>query len=111
LTSAVVDASIAPAWCFPDESSDYTENVLIALGGKTILVPAIWSLEVANAVARQRRKRLRAPATFPGRLKELQGVMRLRARRASQTQPGGGTHGCGIDSLKSKALYPALHRG
>jgi predicted nucleic acid-binding protein len=58
----VVDASVALAWCFPDESSDYADAVLVALEGRTILVPAIWGLEIANAVlAGERSKRLRQP--------------------------------------------------
>jgi len=58
LTSVVIDASTALAWCFPDESSDYADAVLVALEGKTILVPAVWSLEVANAVLVGERKKL-----------------------------------------------------
>ena len=58
----MVDASVALAWCFPDESSDYADAVLVALEGRTILVPAIWGLEIANAVlAGERSKRLRQP--------------------------------------------------
>jgi hypothetical protein len=29
------------AWWFPDETSDYADGVLVALVGKTILVPAV----------------------------------------------------------------------
>jgi predicted nucleic acid-binding protein len=58
----VVDASVALAWCFPDESSDYADGVLVALEGKTMLVPAVWGLEIANAVlVGERRKRLNQP--------------------------------------------------
>ena len=58
----VVDASTALAWCFPDESSAYADAVLIALEGKTVLVPSIWPLEIANAVlVGERMKRLRRP--------------------------------------------------
>jgi predicted nucleic acid-binding protein len=58
----VVDASTALAWCFPDESSDYADGVLIALEGRTILVPALWNLEIANAIlAGERNNRLRQP--------------------------------------------------
>jgi predicted nucleic acid-binding protein len=58
----VVDPSVALAWCFPDEASDYADAVLVALEGRTILVPAIWGLEIANAVlAGERSKRLRQP--------------------------------------------------
>lgn len=59
MTGVVVDASVALAWCFPDEGSDYADQVLVALDGISILVPAIWSLEVANAILiGQRNKRL-----------------------------------------------------
>jgi predicted nucleic acid-binding protein len=62
LTGVVVDPSVALAWCFPDEASDYADAVLVALEGRTILVPAIWGLEIANAVlAGERSKRLRQP--------------------------------------------------
>jgi len=62
LTGVVVDASVALAWCFPDEASDYADAVLVALEGRTILVPTIWGLEIANAVlAGERGKRLRQP--------------------------------------------------
>jgi len=60
LTNVVVDASTALAWCFPDESSDYADGVLTALEGRTILVPALWNLEIANAIlVGERRNRLR----------------------------------------------------
>lgn len=62
MKGVVVDASVALAWCFPDEASDYADAVLVALEGRTILVPAIWGLEIANAVlAGERSKRLRQP--------------------------------------------------
>jgi predicted nucleic acid-binding protein len=59
LTGVVLDASTALAWCFPDEANDYADAVLVALEGKTILVPSVWSLEIANAVlVGERKKRL-----------------------------------------------------
>ncbi len=58
----MIDASTALAWCFPDETSDYADGVLVALEGKTIVVPAVWSLEITNAVlVGERKKRLRQP--------------------------------------------------
>ena len=60
MSTVVVDASTTLAWCFPDEASDYADGVLVLLEGRTILVPAIWSLEVVNAVlVGERKKRLR----------------------------------------------------
>ena len=55
----VVDASVVLAWCFPDEDSEYADNVLDALEGQTVVVPSVWALEVANAVlVAERRKRI-----------------------------------------------------
>jgi predicted nucleic acid-binding protein len=58
----VIDASVALAWCFPDEASDYADGALLALEDRTAMVPAIWSLEIANALlVGERRKRIRQP--------------------------------------------------
>lgn len=60
MSGIVVDASVALAWCFPDEASDYADDVLVALEGRTVLVPSIWALEVTNAIlVAERRKRLK----------------------------------------------------
>jgi predicted nucleic acid-binding protein len=56
----VLDASVAVAWCFEDESTPFTEGVLDLLSaGTEVLTPAIWPFEVANALlVAERRKRL-----------------------------------------------------
>jgi predicted nucleic acid-binding protein len=62
LSGVVVDASVALAWCFPDEASDYADGALVALKGQAMVVPAVWGLEIANAMlAGERRKRLKQP--------------------------------------------------
>ena len=62
MTGVVVDASTVLAWCFPDETSDYADGVLVSLERKTMLVPAVWSLEIANALlVGERKKRLKQP--------------------------------------------------
>jgi predicted nucleic acid-binding protein len=58
----VIDASVALAWCFPDEASDYADGVLVALEDGMVVVPAIWSAEITNALlVGERRKRIRQP--------------------------------------------------
>lgn len=58
----VIDASVALAWCFPDEVSDYAESVLLALEKRDAVVPAIWASEITNALlAGERRSRLGRP--------------------------------------------------
>lgn len=62
MTGIVVDASVALAWCFPDEASEYAEAVLVALEGRSILIPPVWPLEITNAVVvAERRKRISPP--------------------------------------------------
>ena len=62
MSAAVIDASVALAWCFPDEGSPYADDVLVALHGISILVPAIWPLEVAHGLlVGERNKRLKHP--------------------------------------------------
>jgi predicted nucleic acid-binding protein len=62
LTGIVIDASVALAWCFPDEGSEYADGVLVGLEGHAILVPALWSVEITNAVLMaERRKRVKQP--------------------------------------------------
>jgi predicted nucleic acid-binding protein len=62
LSDVVVDASVALAWCFPDEASEYADRVLVALKGQTLVVPAVWGLEIANALlAGERGRRLKQP--------------------------------------------------
>lgn len=46
----VLDCSITMAWCFEDESTDYTDNILENLKQTTAIVPTIWPLEVANVL-------------------------------------------------------------
>lgn len=55
----VIDASTALSWCFEDESSAFSEKVLLLLATDTALVPAVWPLEMANALTvGERRGRL-----------------------------------------------------
>lgn len=58
MDGAVVDGSVAVAWCFPDEQGDYPLAVLDSLTTAGAVVPSLWSLEVANALLMgERRKR------------------------------------------------------
>jgi predicted nucleic acid-binding protein len=62
LNGIVIDASVALAWCFPDEASNYADGVLVALENQTVVVPAIWPVEITNALlVGERRKRIRQP--------------------------------------------------
>jgi predicted nucleic acid-binding protein len=46
----VLDASVAAAWFFPDEISDYSDGIMANLQTTGALVPAIWPLEMTNVM-------------------------------------------------------------
>ncbi len=52
----VIDASVVLAWCFEDEASDLADRVLDRLDGDEAVAPAIWPLEVANALRTAERR-------------------------------------------------------
>ena len=55
----IVDASIAIAWCFDDETSAVADIALDRLASEGAVAPAHWPLEVANALrTAERRRRL-----------------------------------------------------
>lgn len=57
--SFVLDASVAMAWCFEDESRPETDQLLTALADEGAVVPALWQWEVVNVLlAAQRKGRL-----------------------------------------------------
>jgi predicted nucleic acid-binding protein len=65
----VPDASATLAWCFEDETSDWTEALLARLkSGDTAVVPQHWPVEVANtflvAVRRERISKDKAARFF-----------------------------------------------
>ena len=60
MTASVLDASIALAWCFADEATPATDALLDRLADEDAVAPALWRLEVANALTiAERRGRLR----------------------------------------------------
>jgi predicted nucleic acid-binding protein len=114
LNGVVVDASIALAWCFPDETSNYADGVLVSLEGKTILVPPIWGLEIANAVlVGERRKRLNQPEIrqFTALLESLSLVQDVQqvANYVNEVLPLARTHG--LSAYDAAYLELAIRHG
>lgn len=51
MANLVIDASVASAWCFPDEQSDYTNGVLQAVSSSLKgFAPRLWAYEIRNSV-------------------------------------------------------------
>jgi predicted nucleic acid-binding protein len=74
LSGFVLDASVALAWCFDDESTPAAWALLDRLRHAPAHVPALWALEIGNILlGAERRKRItQARSTeFVGILGEL----------------------------------------
>lgn len=55
----VVDASVALSWSLPDEGNETTFALLKDLESESAVAPAVWPLELANALlVAERRKRV-----------------------------------------------------
>jgi len=60
----VIDASVALAWCFDDEATAATHALLDRFEDEHAAVPALWHLELANALAvGERRRRITSART------------------------------------------------
>lgn len=59
ISEFVLDGSVTLAWCFEDECSPGTDEILDWLTlGATAFVPSLWHLEITNALwVSERRKR------------------------------------------------------
>ncbi len=72
--SFVLDASVALAWCFEDEESAQAIEVLERLREGTAVVPALWFLEIGNALLNAERRGRLTPTestTFLELLRQL----------------------------------------
>ncbi|WP_136709368.1 type II toxin-antitoxin system VapC family toxin [Agromyces sp. H66] len=72
--SFVLDASVTLAWCFEDESTVETDELLTRLRTDSAIAPSIWVFEIANAltVAQRRRRLVEAKAVlFASTLRSL----------------------------------------
>jgi predicted nucleic acid-binding protein len=70
----VVDNSVCMAWAFEDEADAYCDAALGALASGRALVPALWPLEVANALTVAEKRRRMKPAdslAFVAQLRRL----------------------------------------
>jgi predicted nucleic acid-binding protein len=51
MADLVIDASLASAWCFPDEQTEYTNAVLQAVSRSLqAYAPRLWAYEVHNSI-------------------------------------------------------------
>lgn len=60
--SFILDCSLTMSWCFTDEATPDSAKILDRLESETVLVPALWYLEVTNSLAMAERKKRITPA-------------------------------------------------
>lgn len=84
-TRFVVDNSVVMAWCFEDEISQYADNVLESLESAEAVVPAIWPLEIGNALLVAERRRRLGKADI-ARFLELVGGLPISVEQESPTR-------------------------
>lgn len=56
ISGLVLDASIALAWCFPDEGTAQADETYRLVQVEGACAPAVWPLEVANALINAQRR-------------------------------------------------------
>jgi predicted nucleic acid-binding protein len=110
----VLDSSVALAWAFGDESTPYADALLDRAPLLEILVPAIWPLEVANAllVAERRRRSTEADTQYSiRRLLALSITLDVTslARAGQETLAIARTHN--LSSYDASYLELAMRRG
>ena len=61
MSGVVLDASAALSWCFEDEWTPQSDSLLATVRTDGAVVPPLWDLEIANALAgAERRGRITA---------------------------------------------------
>ena len=70
----VLDASVALAWCFEDERSDYSEDLLDGLAKSRVAAPELWVQEVTNGLLMAMRKKRIDEDQMAGALELLDGM-------------------------------------
>jgi predicted nucleic acid-binding protein len=75
MAALVIDSSLAAAWCFPDERTDYTNAVLRIISTPLEAVaPRLWAYEVRNSVLMGLRRRRITRADAQDFLESIKGL-------------------------------------
>ena len=56
-TSFVLDSSVALAWCFPEEATAETQELLDRMAAESAAVPAWWFIELTNVLYLAEKKK------------------------------------------------------
>jgi len=106
-TAFVLDASIALAWGFEDESNAYTEKVLESLVEGEAFVPAVWPLEVGNALLMAERRKRLAHTDVVQFLTLLRGLpINVEEESPERMLGGNSCLGAGPEAIHARCLLP-----
>ncbi len=50
MANLVVDASVSVSWCFPDERTEFSRQVLQAVSQRKSFAPRLWAYEIRNCI-------------------------------------------------------------
>ena len=56
MTAFVIDCSVAVTWCFEDEATEASDQILDRLDEEAAAAPAIWPLELGNVLLMAERR-------------------------------------------------------
>ena len=77
MKSFVLDASVALRWFLDKSVTPYAVHVKqFLLDGRLAVVPALWHLEMANALAVAERRRVLESAELERALRDIEGLLR-----------------------------------
>lgn len=75
MTAFVLDTSVAMAWCFKNEATEASDQLLDRLDRDAAAVPGSWHLEVANVLTSSERRRRISAAGIAEFLEMLNGLI------------------------------------
>lgn len=110
----VLDASVTLAWCFEDESDQYSQSVLKHAAQTSFIVPSIWPLEIANVLlVTERKGRITTAASvqFIGLMADLPITVELEPRLHHQDELMGLARRHNLSAYDASYLRLALKRG
>jgi predicted nucleic acid-binding protein len=81
MAELVLDASVVLSWLFPDEENDWSKVLVLGLrADDRVVVPAHWTMEIANGLlVGYRRKRIKA--------EQIAGFLDQLARIPTEVEP------------------------
>lgn len=85
MSKFILDCSIAAAWCFEDEASEITDNLLERVRDHGAVVPSLWLLEITNVLLQAERRGRIVTRDVTTRL-ELLRILPISVEHANQAE-------------------------